>query len=104
MVPPSDNNLPPGTQLNQNGLTLGQFLGRGGFAITYQAQTKTPGRNVQEKSVAVKEFFPEGCVRSQHIVQFPSSMGEAEQKLAKEKFLDEARLLSQLSHPNIVRV
>lgn len=104
MVPPLDNNLPPGTQLNQNNLTLGQFLGRGGFAITYQAHTKTQGRNVQEKSVAVKEFFPEGCLRSESIVQFPSSMGEAEQKLAKEKFLDEARLLSKLSHPNIVRV
>jgi serine/threonine protein kinase len=91
--------LPPGTRLQQGRFVLGAVLGWGGFGITYHAQ-ETPDSH----SVAVKEFFPTGCVRSGPAVEFPASLGEAEQERIRQNFLNEARVLAALHHPGIVRV
>lgn len=103
MTLPTEQALPPDTRLNRDSLVLGQVLGRGGFGITYQAHP-TKGTTQQGQAVAVKEFFPEGCLRSDCAVQFSAAMSGADQIRARENFLGEARVLSALNHPNIVRV
>ncbi len=96
--------LDSGLALNEGRFVVGQVLGRGGFGVTYQAQDTEAGKGARQSHVAVKEFFPEGCVRSGQNVHFPASMSEADQIKAREGFLSEARLLSAFRHPGIVRV
>jgi len=59
-----------------------RFLGKGGFGAVYEAKDEILGA-----SVAVKLLTPEAM----------------EQHDAKEQFLGEARLLTTLDHPNVVR-
>ncbi len=75
------------------------MLGRGGFGITYRARDVRRGR-----AVAIKEFFPAGCVRRENQVQPPPATTSEAFAAAKANFLDEARVLSGLRHSNIVRV
>lgn len=77
------------------------LLGRGGFGITYKVFD--PGLG---KEFALKEFFPADLVtRDGSAVKITSKgRAEADYQWGRRKFFDEARLLAQLSHPNIVRV
>jgi serine/threonine protein kinase len=84
----------------QNGaFTVGKVLGQGGFGITYQGADMTLRR-----LVAIKEFFPQGCVRQDNAVQPRGAMSTTEYSSAKTKFLEEARTLARFRHPGIVAV
>ncbi len=88
--------LPPGTRLRLGAFELETVLGRGGFGVTYRARDCRDGR-----AVAIKEFFPTGCARIDNSVQ---AGGATRFEDGKRHFLEEARVLIGLRHPNIVRV
>ena len=91
--------LPSGTKIDQ--YTISRVLGRGGFGITYLVRDAG-----LEKDFALKEFFPEDLVRregtSLRFAAKPNS--ESDYRWGLKKFYDEARLLAQFNHPNIVNV
>jgi len=91
--------LPPGTKIDQ--YVIAHVLGRGGFGITYLVRDEG-----LDKDFALKEFFPEDLVlregTSLRFAAKPNS--EADYKWGLRKFYDEARLLAQFSHSNIVNV
>lgn len=78
------------------------ILGQGGFGITYLAE-----QVMLERKVALKEFFfREYCDRDKntsHITLGTQSSAETVQKFL-QKFLKEARTISQLEHPNIIKI
>jgi len=91
--------LSPGTQLLQGQYKIKKFLNSGGFGITYLA------KNSLDREVVIKECFPSAfCHRSRSIVQVRSRAHEAELKSVVDLFVQEARSLSRLDHPNIVGV
>jgi tRNA A-37 threonylcarbamoyl transferase component Bud32 len=91
--------LPPGTKIDQ--YVIAHVLGRGGFGITYLVRDEG-----LDKDFALKEFFPEDLVlregTSLRIAAKPNS--EADYQWGLRKFYDEARLLAQFNHSNIVNV
>lgn len=91
--------LPSGTKLRQGAYTVGKVLGQGGFGITYL------GADVRlQRAVAIKEFFPQGCVRKGLSVQVGGGITPHDFQQSKQKFLEEARTLAKFNHPNIVEV
>ena len=90
------------------GVELGKYLiirkiGQGGFGITYLAQ------HIESKEhVVVKENMPMFCAyRSEKTLAIhPLDDGEAKENYSHTltRFVDEARTLAHLHHPNIVRV
>ena len=91
--------LPTGTLVRENTLRIEETLGQGGFGITYRATEISSGR-----IVAVKEFFPFGCVRQNGHVRASALMDAAQWRQSRDDFLREARLLMGHAHPNIVQV
>jgi serine/threonine protein kinase len=91
--------LTPGTRIDQ--YSISGLLGRGGFGITYLVRDEGLHRDF-----ALKEFFPEGLVRREGTsVRFlPNPSSEGDYRWGLRKFYDEARLLAQFSHPNIISV
>ena len=93
--------LSKGTQLHRGKYTIVEFLGQGGFGITYHAKTDD-GRDV-----AIKEFFmKDNCVRgddSNRITVLTES-ARADVERYHQKFIKEANNLLLLDHPNIVKV
>jgi len=91
--------LPPGTRIDQ--YEISHLLGRGGFGITYLVRDEGLA-----KDFALKEFFPEDLVRregtSLRFASKPNS--ENDYRWGLRKFYDEARLLAQFNHSNIVNV
>ena len=91
--------LPLGTKIDQ--YTISRVLGRGGFGITYLVRDEG-----LDKDFALKEFFPEDLVRregtSLRFTARPNS--ESDYRWGLKKFHDEARLLAQFHHANIVNV
>jgi tRNA A-37 threonylcarbamoyl transferase component Bud32 len=91
--------LPLGTKIDQ--YTVTRVLGRGGFGITYLVRDEG-----LDKDFALKEFFPEDLVRregtSLRFTARPNS--ESDYRWGLKKFHDEARLLAQFHHANIVNV
>ncbi|VAV87716.1 Serine/threonine protein kinase [hydrothermal vent metagenome] len=91
--------LKPGTQLLQGQYTIDKYLNSGGFAITYLA------RDSLDRQVVIKECFPGSfCRRSRALVQARSRAHQNEYKAIVRLFIQEARGLAKLSHPNIVGV
>lgn len=94
--------LTEGTLLQSGKYRIEKVLGRGGFGITYLAEQVKLGRKV-----AIKEFFiKQHCLRegnsSRMIISTPTC--EAEVQRFMLKFQKEARIISQLEHPNIIEV
>jgi serine/threonine protein kinase len=95
-------------QLRENTVLQGgkyrikRFISSGGFGCTYEAECVNSG-----KRVAIKEFFVKDfCNRdenTQHVTVGTQSKKGLVDKLQK-KFIDEARVLQEMRHPNIVSV
>ena len=91
--------LKPGTKLLHGQYTIDSFLNAGGFGITYLA------RDSLDRKVVIKECFPGAfCRRSRYIVQARSRAHQNELKSIVRLFVQEARSLAKLDHPNIVGV
>lgn len=95
--------LPPGTVLRE--WRLEEVLGVGGFGIVYRGQDVYFG-----ETVAIKEYFP-GAISDRldgTTVAPTDSSSEEIYELGRQKFLEEAKILWNLSrpqrHPNIVSV
>ena len=93
--------LPIGTTLYNGLYTIEKVLGSGGFGITYKAK-----QSGLDKTVCIKEFFIEGkCVRyTQAKTIFLQGVTQEMFEKYRQKFVEEAKLLSNLNHKNIVRV
>ena len=91
--------LPAGVALREGQYTVGKVLGQGGFGITYQGSEQALRR-----SIAIKEFFPQGCIRRGTTVSRSGGISEADYTVSKQRFLEEAQTLARFEHPNIVRV
>ncbi len=90
--------LAAGSRLGDGRYQVLGVIGRGGFAITYEA-----GDRRLQRRVAIKELFPESAVRHGSRVLTPPN-ARADFRDAKERFLREARVLARFTHPGIVRV
>ena len=94
--------LKPQTTLQGGKYKIVSTLGQGGFGITYLAEQVMLGRKV-----AIKEFFyKECCDREEgtsHVTLGTQSNRETVQRFMN-KFLKEARTISQLEHPNIIKI
>jgi serine/threonine protein kinase len=91
--------LKPGTRLLHGQYTIERFINAGGFGITYLA------RNSLDREVVIKECFPGSfCRRSHNIVAARSRAHETQFAHIVRLFVQEAKSLSRLVHPNIVGV
>ena len=92
--------LPVGIKLGK--YTIRKVIGNGGFGITYLAQ-----EDITDKLVVIKENYPaEVSFRDMNSLTVGPA-GESRKEAyewAHKRFLDEAKLLSRLSHPNIVPI
>ena len=91
--------LKAGYQIEQ--FSIEAVLGKGGFGITYVALDLQLG-----KRVAIKELLPDSIatrVDGSTVVPHSASLQE-NWEWARERFLDEARVLAGFSHPAIVGV
>lgn len=96
------NSLKAGTQLQNGKYKIEEVLGQGGFGITYLAS-----QELLDRKVCIKEFFfKEYCNRdgetSQVTIGTQSNHDIVERFM--NKFLKEARTISQLDHSNIVKI
>ncbi len=100
-VPGTDfsDELKPGTTLLHGQYVIEQFLNHGGFGITYLAKDSL------HRLVVIKECFPESmCSRVNSTVRVRSRNQTETFRTIVEMFIEEARNLARLSHPNIVGV
>lgn len=91
--------LQPGTTLLHGQYRITRFLNNGGFGITYLAKDSL------DRDVVIKECFADAfCRRTNTIVTARSRAHQNELKSIIRHFIDEARRLAKLKHPNIVGV
>lgn len=91
---------------------ISKVLGQGGFGITYLAKQKITvegplGTIEAEIAVTIKEFFmKEFCNREEAstVVTVPSTGSAELVEKFRQKFIKEARNISKLNHPNIIKV
>jgi serine/threonine protein kinase len=91
--------LPAGYRLEN--YEIQGVLGKGGFGITYVAYDWTLGRHM-----AIKELLPDTIVTRLEgsTVVAMSPAHEEGWQWARERFVDEARILAGFRHPNIIAV
>jgi len=93
------DDLKQGSHLLDGQYTIIDFLNSGGFGITYLA------RDSLDRIVVIKECFPSAlCQRSGSTVRARSRKHATEFRSFVQTFVEEARSLSKLVHPNIVGV
>ena len=91
--------LLPGTPLLHGQYVIEEYLNSGGFGITYLAKDSL------HRHVVIKECFPSAfCRRSETVVGVRSRAHASEFKSIVSLFVQEARNLARLKHPNIVGV
>jgi serine/threonine protein kinase len=91
--------LMPGTTLLHGQYTIESFLNSGGFGLTYLA------RDSLDRIVVIKECFPgQLCMRRGKTVRARSLGQQDEFRAIVRLFVQEARRLAKLDHPNIVGV
>lgn len=94
------NALPAGTRLDN--FIIGKVLGHGGFGITYHVQDAETS-----EVYAMKELFPEGMVVREGNageVTARSASDESDLEVTRSRFINEAQVLSSVSHPSVVKV
>lgn len=92
--------LPLNSKLGNERYVVEKVLGAGGFGITYKAFDR-----ILQRSVAIKEFFPNpGCIRQGRSVFPAGNFNIQTYQEAKQEFIREAQLLAKFNHPNIVKV
>jgi serine/threonine protein kinase len=95
----SADDLKPGATLLDGQYTIIGFLNSGGFGITYLAKDSL------DRTVVIKECFPSTLSRRSHsIVRARSRKHSGDLRNFVQNFIDEARNLAKLVHPNIVGV
>jgi serine/threonine protein kinase len=87
--------LPSGAALRDGAYTVQSVLGQGGFGITYACRDEKNRRDV-----AIKEYFPWGCVRRNGQVEPAGDVTPEEFAVGREKFGDEAQMLTKFLAPN----
>lgn len=96
----STDELPPGAVLFQGQYVIDNIITNGGFGITYLARDQANGLDV-----VIKECFSGAhCRRYRSTVRPRSAGGQREMSKILKYFLKEARSLSTLTHPNVVKV
>ena len=94
--------LNPNTLLQGGKYKIERILGQGGFGITYLAT-----QVMLDRKVCIKEFFfKEYCERDEttsHVSLGTQNSQEIVERFMT-KFLKEARTISQLEHPNIIKI
>ena len=93
--------LPEGVELG--GYRLIRSLGQGGFGITYLAENIVTGQQA-----VIKENLPSFCAMRNSVTLQVSATNPNDplQEYPKllTRFVEEARMLARLDHPNIVKV
>ena len=87
-------------------------LGEGGFSLTYRGAWKTEiqgslGKVPTLVPVCIKEYFFKDYCRRNQDTGFVETINEAGKEIFeknKEKIVKEARILSEINHPNVVNV
>lgn len=93
--------LQPDTTLSNGKYVIEKKISEGGFGITYKAVQV--GLN---RTVCIKEYFPSGkCNRNTMMkTVFPQGMTSELYEKYRIAFVNEAKMLAMLRHPNIVEV
>lgn len=104
--------LQPGYYLHNHKYQLLNILGEGGFSLTYRGMWKTEVQGVLGKlsagiPVCIKEFFfKDYCQRNPQTFFVETNSENAKEifNKNKENVIREARILSEIHHPNVVNV
>lgn len=93
--------LKSGSLLQGGKYRIEKVLGQGGFGITYLAT-----QELLDRKVCIKEFFfKDSCVRTQAGAVALGTVGNKELvERFLQKFIKEAKTISRLDHPNIIRI
>ena len=94
--------LPQGTLLQGGKYLIKRFISSGGFGCTYKARQTSTGKLVAIKELFVKELSDRD--EQTLVINAYSSSKSVQLAKAQKKFVEEAKVLMSMSHPNIVSV
>ena len=98
MPPPDCQPLPPGTVVDT--YRIEKLISRGGYSLVYLA------RGTDETPVVIKEYLPAALATRSGASLEPVVSAECQGKFntGMRSFLEEAKLLARIRHPNVVSV